>query len=90
MKVKAQIEISPPEISASPVGAASNLIDLLCNEKGRRYLGRGLALRIEVLAQLQVHSRSLYSIAKEYGVSRQAVSAIAKRARAVYGTSTGS
>ena len=78
-----------PDKAASQGARESGLIELLCNEKGRRYFGRGWALRAEVLAAIQTGSRSLYSISAEYHVSRQAVSKIAKRARGIYGTTTG-
>lgn len=83
--MKLSLPTPQSEIPTVAQGEESNLINLLCNEKSRCFLGRGLALRIEVLAQLQAHSRSLYSIAKEYGVSRQAVSKIRKRALSIYG-----
>ena len=85
--MRLQIPNSPPEIAVSQ-GDASNLIDRLCNEKAIRYFGRSWALRAEVLAQLKSHSRSLSDIAREYHVSKQAVSKIAKRARGIYGETT--
>jgi hypothetical protein len=86
--MKLQIPVaSPPEIAA-PRDDASNLIDRLCDEKATRFFGRSWALRAEVLAQIQTGSRSLSAIAREYHVSKQAVSKIAKRAREIYGETT--
>jgi hypothetical protein len=82
----AQIQISPPEISANPVGETSNLIALFSNDKGRRYFGRALALKVEILAALHTGLRSQTEIAAEYQVSKQAVGRLAKKARAIYET----
>jgi hypothetical protein len=67
---------------------ANVLIARLTDARAQKYFGRGFALRAEVLAAIQTGERSLYSIAKEYGVSCQAVSKIAKRAREIYGHTT--
>ena len=64
-----------------------NLIQFLGDEKAVRYFGRSWALRVDVLAQIQTESRSLYSIAAEYRVSRQYVSRLASEARAIFGAS---
>jgi hypothetical protein len=61
------------------------LIARLTDDRAQKYFGRGFVLRAEVLAAIHTGDRSLYSIAKEYGVSCQAVSKIAQRARAIYG-----
>jgi hypothetical protein len=88
MRIK--VQTSPPEHPGPQGDEASNLIGLLCSEKALRYLGRGYALKLEVLAQLRTGSRSLAAIGREYQVSKQAVSKIAKKARAIYGGTTGS
>jgi hypothetical protein len=80
-----QIPFSPPDFAVSP-GDESNLISLLCSEKGRRYFGRAFALKAEILSAMQTGSRSQSSIAAEYRVSKQAVGRLAKKARAIYGT----
>jgi hypothetical protein len=86
--MKAEIPHSPPEITVPQGDEASNLIRLLCDERAVLYLGRSYALRLEVLAQLRTGSRSLAAIGREYRVSKQAVSKIAKKARAIYGETT--
>jgi hypothetical protein len=89
--MKLRIPKPVPEI-AVPQGDASNLIDRLTDERAILYFGRSgrsWALRAEVLAQIQTGSRSLSAIAREYHVSKQAVSKIAKRARGIYGETTG-
>jgi hypothetical protein len=82
------VPTTPPEIVIQGEHEA-NLINRLCDAKAIRYFGRGWALRAEVLAQMQTGSRSLSDIGREYHVSKQAVSRIAKRARAIYRPSTG-
>lgn len=86
--MKLSLPTPPPEITVPQGDPAANLINLLCNEKSRLYLGRGLALRIEVLAQLRAGSRSLAAIGREYRVSKQAISKIARKAREIYGETT--
>ena len=80
--------VTPPPLEhPAPQGdEASNLISLLCSENGRRYFGRAFALKAEILSAMQAGSRSQSSIAAEYGVSKQAVGRLAKKARAIYGT----
>ena len=78
--------ISPPELAARPPqDEASNLINLLTSDNGRRYFGRAFALKVEILSAMQTGSRSQSSIAAEYQISKQAVSRLAKKARAIYG-----
>jgi hypothetical protein len=69
-------------------GRDSGLIELLCNENGRRYFGRAFALKAEILSAMRAGSRSQSSIATEYGVSKQAVGRLARKARVIYGTAT--
>ena len=85
--MKLSIPVSPPEIAA-PQGDESTLINRLCDAKAIRYFGRGWALRAEVLAQMRTGSRSLAAIGREYRVSKQAISKIARKARAIYGETT--
>lgn len=72
----------------APQGDGSILIKRLCDAKAIRYLGRAWALKMECLAAMQTGSRSLSSIAREYHVSKQAVGRLAKKARAIYGSTT--
>jgi hypothetical protein len=77
-----------PILTTTP--AENLLIERLADDRARLYFGRGFALRCEVLSAIHAGDRSLYSIAKEYAVSRQAVSRIAARARQIYGQSPAS
>jgi hypothetical protein len=76
------------EKAGSQGARESGLIELLCNEKGRRYFGRAFALKAEILSAMRSGYRSQSSIAGEYGVSKQAVGRLVKKARAIYGPAT--
>lgn len=86
--MKVSIPTARHEKAGSQGARESGLIDLLTNEKARRYFGRAWVLKVEILAAMQTGARSQSSIAAEYRVSKQAVSRLAKLARAIYGGST--
>jgi len=86
--MRISVQSSPPEHPGPQPDEASNLIDLLCNEKGRRYFGRVWALKAEILAAMQAGSLNQSAIAVEYGVTKQAVNRLAKKARGIYGAGT--
>jgi hypothetical protein len=73
------------EKSTLPDAAYQRLVDRLTQPEAARFFGRGLALRVEVLANLETQNRSWSSIAREYHCTRQAVAKIAQQARAIYG-----
>ena len=69
--MKTDIPQSPPEPVTPQASPAENLIQLLADKRTQRYLGRSCGLRLETLAALLSGSRTLNSIAREYGTSRQ-------------------
>lgn len=68
-------------------GPAERLIARLTQPEAVAYFGRAFALKVEVLANLEAGNRTLADIGREHHVSRQAVHALAVKARKAFGPS---
>jgi AraC-like DNA-binding protein len=72
----------------NPKSKNNNLTAWLSDPRGEKYFGRTFAVRAAVLAHLLTGTGTLADVAREHGVSRQAVHRHFRRALAIYGAST--
>jgi transcriptional regulator of acetoin/glycerol metabolism len=63
----------------------NHLAEWLADKRGEAYFGRTFAVRASVLAHLLTGEGSLADVAREHGVSRQAIHKHYRRAVKVYG-----
>lgn len=80
----------PPPVSPGKSGGESenlgrSLVTLMTDPRTDIYLGRSVSVKLEVLAAVVTGQGTLAAIAARHGLSKQAMTRHARRARSIFG-----